>query len=93
MNEFKVSEVFYSAQGEGRFIGVPSVFFRTFGCNFKCPGFGLPAGEKTTEPDDIGKVVHLYSTFNDLPLATTGCDSYASWHPAFKHLSPSYSVE
>ena len=93
MNEFKVSEVFYSAQGEGRFVGVPSVFFRTFGCNFKCPGFGLPAGEKTTEPDDIGKVVHLYSTFNDLPLAQTGCDSYASWHPAFKHLSPNYSVE
>lgn len=93
MNEFKVSEIFYSAQGEGRFVGVPSVFFRTFGCNFKCAGFGLPAGEKTTEPDDIGKVVHLYSTFNDLPLANTGCDSYASWHPAFKHLSPNYSVE
>lgn len=93
MNEFKVSEVFYSAQGEGRFVGVPSVFFRTFGCNFKCPGFGLPAGEKTTEPDTIGKEVHLYKTFNDLPLAQTGCDSYASWHPAFKHLSPSYSVE
>ncbi|CAB4241879.1 NrdG Organic radical activating enzymes [uncultured Caudovirales phage] len=93
MNEFKVSEVFYSAQGEGRFIGVPSVFFRTFGCNFKCAGFGLPAGEKTTEPDEIGKVVQLYKTFNDLPLANTGCDSYASWHPAFKHLSPNYSVE
>lgn len=93
MNEFKVSEVFYSAQGEGRFVGVPSVFFRTFGCNFKCAGFGLPTGKKTTEPDDIGKVVHLYPTFNDLPLAQTGCDSYASWHPAFKHLSPNYSVE
>lgn len=93
MNEFKVSEVFYSAQGEGRFVGVPSVFFRTFGCNFKCAGFGLPAGEKTTEPDEIGKAVHLYKTFNDLPLAKSGCDSYASWHPAFKHLSPTYSVE
>jgi 7-carboxy-7-deazaguanine synthase len=93
MNEFKVSEIFYSAQGEGRFVGVPSVFFRTFGCNFKCPGFGLPTGEKTTEPDDIGQVVHLYKTFAELPLAQTGCDSYASWHPAFKHLSPTYSVE
>lgn len=93
MNEFKVSEMFYSAQGEGRFVGVPSVFFRTFGCNFRCPGFGLPPGEKTTEPDDIGKVVHLYKTFEELPLAQTGCDSYASWHPAFKHLSPTYSVE
>ena len=93
MNEIKVSEIFYSAQGEGRFIGVPSIFFRTFGCNFKCPGFGLPAGEKTSEPDEIGKTVHLYKSFNDLPLAQTGCDSYASWHPAFKHLSPYYTVE
>lgn len=93
MDKFKVSEIFYSAQGEGRFIGVPSVFFRTFGCNFKCPGFGLAAGEKTTEPDEIGRQVHLYKTFNDLPLASSGCDSYASWHPAFKHLSPNYSVE
>jgi 7-carboxy-7-deazaguanine synthase len=93
MEKFKVSEIFYSAQGEGRFVGVPSVFFRTFGCNFKCAGFGLPAGEKTTEPDDIGREVHLYKTFMDLPLAKTGCDSYASWHPAFKHLSPSYSVD
>jgi organic radical activating enzyme len=93
LEKIKVSEIFYSAQGEGRFIGVPSVFFRTFGCNFKCPSFGLPKGQKTTEPDDIGRQVHLYKTFMDLPLAQTGCDSYASWHPAFKHLSPSYTVD
>ena len=93
MDKIKVSEIFYSAQGEGRFIGVPSVFFRTFGCNFKCPGFGLPTGQKTTEPDDIGAKVHLYKTFMDLPLAQTGCDSYASWHPAFKHLSPYYTID
>lgn len=93
METLKVSEIFYSAQGEGRFIGVPSVFLRTFGCNFKCPGFGLERGQKTTEPDEIGQKVHLYKTFNDLPLATSGCDSYASWHPAFKHLSPSYTVD
>ena len=93
METLKVSEIFYSAQGEGRFIGVPSVFLRTFGCNFKCPGFGLERGQKTTEPDEIGQKVHLYKTFNDLPLANSGCDSYASWHPAFKHLSPSYTAD
>jgi organic radical activating enzyme len=93
MDKIKVSEIFYSAQGEGRFIGVPSVFFRTFGCNFKCASFGCEPGEKSTEPDDIGAKVHLYKTFMDLPLAQTGCDSYASWHPAFKHLSPYYSVD
>jgi 7-carboxy-7-deazaguanine synthase len=93
MDKIKVSEIFYSAQGEGRFIGVPSVFFRTFGCNFKCASFGCEPGEKTTEPDDIGARVHLYKSFMDLPLAQTGCDSYASWHPAFKHLSPYYSID
>lgn len=93
MNEIKLSEVFYSAQGEGRFVGVPSVFMRTFGCNFKCPGFGLAPGKRTQEPDEIGKTVHLYKTFEELPLAQTGCDSYASWHPAFKHLSPYYTID
>lgn len=30
---------FYSLQGEGQYTGVPSVFLRFFGCNFRCPGF------------------------------------------------------
>jgi organic radical activating enzyme len=90
--KLKVSEIFYSAQGEGRFVGVPSVFLRTFGCNFTCAGFGCAPGEKSTEADEVAKTVHLYSDFNSLPLVTTGCDSYASWHPAFKELSPNYEI-
>lgn len=87
--KLKVSEIFYSAQGEGRFVGVPSVFLRTFGCNFTCSGFGCLPGEKSTEADEVAKNVQLYKDFNSLPLVNTGCDSYASWHPAFKELSPS----
>lgn len=90
--KLKVSELFYSAQGEGRFIGVPSVFLRTFGCNFTCSGFGLPPGEKSTDADDIAQVVHLFNKFEELPLAHTGCDSYASWHPAYKDLSVNYAT-
>ena len=86
--KLKVSEIFYSAQGEGRFVGVPSVFLRTFGCNFTCSGFGCAPGEKSTEADTVAKNIHLYKDFLSLPLVTTGCDSYASWHPEFKHLSP-----
>ena len=91
--KLKVSELFYSAQGEGRFIGVPSVFLRTFGCNFTCAGFGCKPGEKSTEADEVAKSVHLYKTFEELPLVNTGCDSYASWHPDFKDLSPTYEID
>ena len=90
--KIKVSELFYSAQGEGRFVGVPSVFLRTFGCNFTCSGFGCAPGVKSTEADEVAKTVHLYKDFNSLPLVNTGCDSYASWHPAFKELSPNYET-
>jgi organic radical activating enzyme len=91
LETFKVSEIFYSAQGEGRFTGVPSVFFRTFGCNFQCAGFGLPRGQKTTEPDEIDP--SKYANFMDLPLVKHGCDSYASWHPNFRKFSPRYTIE
>jgi 7-carboxy-7-deazaguanine synthase len=90
--KIKVSELFYSAQGEGRFVGVPSVFLRTFGCNFTCAGFGCKPGEVSTEADDVAKNVHLYKDFLSLPLVNTGCDSYASWHPDFKHLSPNHET-
>jgi 7-carboxy-7-deazaguanine synthase len=93
MEKIKLSELFYSIQGEGRYMGVPSVFMRTFGCNFKCAGFGMPRGQSTTEVDPIAANVHLYKSYDELPLVSTGCDSYASWHPAFKHLSNFYSPE
>jgi organic radical activating enzyme len=91
--KIKVSEIFYSLQGEGRFVGVPSVFLRTYGCNFTCAGFGCKPGEKSTGADEVAKVVDKYDTFLSLPLVETGCDSYASWHPAFKHLSPTLTTE
>ena len=88
MKKLKVAEIFYSLQGEGKWAGVPSVFLRTFGCNFQCRGFGLPKGESTTVPEDIAEKVDQFKIYEELPLAETGCDSYASWHPKFKHLSP-----
>lgn len=92
MSKIKVSEIFYSVQGEGLWTGVPSVFLRTFGCNFSCRGFGLPHGQLSEEPERIAKDLDKYKSYDDLPLAHTGCDSYAAWHPSFKHLSPLMTV-
>lgn len=91
MADIKVSELFYSIQGEGRYMGVPSVFLRTFGCNFTCDGFGMPAGEKSKERKLVD--AKAYTSYKELPLVSTGCDSYASWDPKFKHLSPKVSTD
>ena len=94
MSKIKISELFYSIQGEGRYMGVPSVFLRTFGCNFTCDGFGMPRGEKSVERINVALTdeERPYKNYKELPLVSTGCDSYASWDPNFKHLSPLYDV-
>ena len=93
MSKLKVSELFYSLQGEGRFMGTPSVFLRTFGCNFTCSGFGMPKGKLSNERDLVAASVGLYKQYGYLPLVSTGCDSYASWDVRFKHLSPVLTTE
>jgi len=93
MQKIKISELFYSIQGEGRYMGVPSIFLRTFGCNFTCDGFGMPRGEKSDERDIIAQHANQYKDYKSLPLVTTGCDSYASWDVRFKHLSPLLSID
>jgi 7-carboxy-7-deazaguanine synthase len=86
MQKIKIAELFYSLQGEGKYVGTPSVFLRTFGCNFTCGGFGMPKGELSNERFTIQP--DQYRKYDDLPLVHTGCDSYASWDVRFKNLSP-----
>ena len=71
MSKIKIAELFYSIQGEGRYMGVPSVFLRTFGCNFKCAGFGMPRGETSHEATDIAAthtMIRAFEKYQELPL-------------------------
>ena len=97
----RYTEAFYSVQGEGRWTGVPSVFLRMFGCNFTCPKFGLPreldAPVNQEVVDTVRETTEIfrdkYTTIDSLPLVKTGCDSYAAWHPAFKHLQHDVDID
>jgi len=104
--KLRYSEAFYSVQGEGKFVGVPSVFLRTFGCNFRCMNFGT--GEKKDRwtlhkegkryNDEVknlidSKVHETTKEFNDLPIVHTGCDTYASIYPEFKHFNKLAEVD
>ena len=69
MSKIKVAELFYSLQGEGQYIGTPSIFLRVFGCNFQCQGFSMPRGELSQERMNIDPT--KYERYEDLPLVHT----------------------
>lgn len=59
----RISEIFYSIQGEGELTGMPSVFVRTSGCNLRCRWCDTryaswdPEGDELTTEEIIDQVL------------------------------------
>ena len=94
MMKLKYSETFYSAQGEGQYTGIPSLWMRFFLCNLQCDGFGQ------TDPTDPSTYELPYEKLDladitdvmQLPVFEKGCDSSYTWSKRYKHLMTDRTV-
>ena len=62
----RISEIFYSIQGEGELTGVPSVFVRTSGCNLRCSWCDTPYASWSPEGRTVDELRHKASSLLDL---------------------------
>jgi 7-carboxy-7-deazaguanine synthase len=70
----KLSELFYSIQGEGKLAGVPSVFVRASGCNLRCVWCDTPYASWKPEGDDVAveEIVRRVNEFGAKHVVVTG---------------------
>lgn len=70
----RIAEIFYSIQGEGRLVGIPSVFIRTSGCNLRCVWCDTPYTSWRPEGENwsLNKILAKVATFPARHVVITG---------------------
>jgi 7-carboxy-7-deazaguanine synthase len=70
----KIAEIFYSIQGEGSLIGVPSLFIRTSGCNLRCSWCDTPYTSWQPEGEErtIESILEQVRSFPAAHVVVTG---------------------
>ena len=81
MAQCRISEIFYSLQGESRTVGLPTVFVRLTGCPLRCgycdTDYAFYGGEKMDITDIVAKVAAYQPRYvcvtGGEPLAQSSC--------------------
>ncbi len=81
MDFLRITEIFYSLQGESTTVGVPTVFIRLTGCPLRCSycdtAYAFTGGEKVSITEIIDQVKQYGTKYVTVtggePLAQVGC--------------------
>jgi 7-carboxy-7-deazaguanine synthase len=70
----RLAEIFYSVQGEGKLMGVPSTFVRASGCNLRCVWCDTPYASWSPEGEDVavGQIVDRVRELGARHVVITG---------------------
>lgn len=67
MTELRITEIFYSLQGEANTVGIPTVFIRLTGCPLRCvycdSAYAFTGGKKMTIADIINEVQQYHCQY------------------------------
>ncbi len=76
----RLAELFYSVQGEGRLLGVPSVFIRTAGCNLRCTWCDTPYTSWQPEGKEwsVKRILRKIATYPARHVVITGGEPFVA---------------
>ena len=94
-----ICEIFYSIQGEGKLVGMPSVFIRTAGCNLRCgwcdtkyaswnpEGYELDIAAIIDKVESLSRYRHVVVTGGEPTIAANIAELTSELHRLGRHIT------
>jgi 7-carboxy-7-deazaguanine synthase len=67
-----INEIFYSLQGEGALVGLPTVFIRTAGCNLRCSYCDTTYAYEKGKEITVGQLLRIIQSYKCSSVCITG---------------------